>query len=540
MVLSLSMILARLLGLLYVIPFQQLVGPAGLALYAYAYAPYSLFLTLSTLGIPVGIAKFISKYNADGAYDTSRHIFRLGMFVMIVLGIVCFFIMWFGAPWMASRALATAEGTYNSHEDVVRVIRTVSLAVIVIPPMSILRGFFQGNQDMTPTAVSQIIEQLVRVILIVVGSFTVIRLFNGTTQMAVTISVFSAVVAGVISLYFLYQQWLKKRPGFNALLVKSVSHSKQSTYMLFKELLSYALPFAVLSLVATWFQLIDTVTFNNGMIQAGVEPELAESIFGIYATALSKVIMVPVSFAIAFGQPLVTEVTEKMRLADFTEVHRILTTAILLTSVVTLPAVVGMALLSTPIYVMLFNRGYTDINVIGGAMFGTGAFIGFFLAFNSIIAAIIQGIGRQYKALVFLVVASVIKWVGNLILIPHFEVNGAIWSTMIAYAFCIVMNYVEIQKTIGIQTRLILKRHLSICVFVAVMAVSVWLTSQGLNSVLDYTASRGQASLYVLITGLVGGIVYVSLVIYFDLGKLLFGDRLSYARIYGWLRRKKT
>lgn len=537
MVLSLSMVLARLLGLLYVIPFQHLVGPAGLALYAYAYAPYSLFLTLSTLGIPVGIAKFISKYNADEEYDTSRHIFKVGMFFMILLGIICFVIMWFGADWFARQALATSEGTYNTHEDVVWVIRTVSFAVIVIPPMSILRGFFQGNQDMTPTAISQVIEQFVRVVLIIIGASVVVYLLpNGTTRMAVTIAVFAAFVSGVISLYVLYRQWLKRRAAFNALLEKSAPHPKRSTKALFKELLSYALPFAMLSLVATWFQMIDTVTFNNGMIHAGIEPEVAESIFGIYATALSKIIMIPVSFAIAFGQPLVTEVTEKMRKKDVIGVHKTLTTAILLTSVVTLPAVIGMAMLSNPIYVMLFNR--EGLNVVGGAMFGVGAFIGFFLAFNSIISAIIQGIGSQYKALIFLVIASVIKWGGNVLLIPIFEVNGAILATMIAYAFCIVMNYMEIRRTTGVETRLILKRHIAIVLFTGIMAFTVWLAMRVLNLFLDYTASRGQASLYVLIAGLIGLIVYAVLVIYFDLGKMLFGDKLSYAKIRRRLARK--
>jgi len=539
MVLSLSMVLARLLGLLYVIPFQYLVGPAGLALYAYAYAPYSLFLTLSTLGIPVGIAKFISKYNADEEYDTSRHIFRVGMFFMIVLGVICFVIMWFGADWFARQALATSEGTYNTHEDVVWVIRTVSFAVIVVPAMSILRGFFQGNQDMKPTAISQVIEQLVRVVLIIVGASVVVYLLpNGTTRMAVTIAVFAAFIAGVIALYVLYRQWLKRKAGFDALLKKSVAHPRQSTSVLFKELLSYALPFAMLSLVATWFQMIDTVTFNNGMVRAGVDPELAEYIFGIYATALSKIIMIPVSFAVAFGQPLVTEVTEKLGKKDIEGVHKTLTTAILLTSVVTIPAVIGMAMLSKPIYVMLFNR--EGLNVIGGAMFGIGAFIGFFLAFNSIISAIIQGIDRQYKALIFLVIASVIKWGGNVLLIPLLEVNGAILATIVAYSFCIVMNYLEIRKTTGVETRLILKRHISIVFFTGIMALTVWLTTLVLNLFLDYSSSRGQASIYVLIAGVVGMVVYGALIIYFDVAKALFGDKLSYTKIRARLRRSKA
>ena len=90
MILSISMFATKFLGILYVIPFQQLVGTSGMALYNYAYTPYALFISLSTLGIPVGIAKFVSKYNAAGEYDTARKMFRYAIWFMIALGFIGF------------------------------------------------------------------------------------------------------------------------------------------------------------------------------------------------------------------------------------------------------------------------------------------------------------------------------------------------------------------------------------------------------------------------------------------------------------------
>ena len=538
MVLSLSMFVTRLLGLLYVIPFQRLVGPGGLALYAYAYVPYSLLVTLSTLGIPLGIAKFISKYNADGEYDTSRKIFRVGMLIMILVGIIGFLMMWGGAPLIADWAMAGREDLYNTRADAVRAIRMVSFAVIIVPPMSIFRGFFQGNQDMTPTAVSQLIEQLVRIVLIIAFSFVVVRVFNGTAQTAVKVSVFVAFVAGVSSMFVLYAYWRKKKHGFDALLTLTRPHPRRSTKMLFKELLSYALPFAILSLSATWFQMIDTMTFNAGMLRAGVDPELAESLFGIFITALLKVVMIPVSFSIAFGQPLIPEITEKIRLRDEEGVHRTLTSAIMLTSFITIPAVVGMSLLSNPIFVLLFDSGQVEMNAQGGAMFGTGAFIALLMGLNSIISAIIQGVDRQFKSLVFLLIATFIKLIGNLLFIPMFEFHGAVFSTMLAYAFCLLMNYLEIRKATGIETRMILKRHISIFIFTGLMAATVWLITKVLDLFLDYTSSSAVAALYVVIAGLAGALVYVGLALYFDLAKMLFGDRLSWGSLKARFRKK--
>lgn len=530
MVLSLSMFVTRLLGLLYVIPFQRMVGPGGLALYAYAYVPYSLLVTLSTLGIPLGISKFISKYNTDNEYDTSRTIFRVGMLVMILVGIIGFLIMWFGAPFMADMAMAGQEDLHNTREDAIMAIRMVSFAVIIVPPMSIFRGFFQGNQDMTPTAVSQFFEQLVRIILIIASSFLIIRVFNGTPQTAVKVSVFAAFIAAVCAMFILYHYWRKKKHGFDALLALTRPHPKRSIAMLFKELLSYALPFAILSLSATWFQMIDTMTFNAGMIAAGVDPELAEGLFGIFVTALLKIVMIPVSFSIAFGQPLIPEITEKIRIRDFKGVHKTLTSAIMLTSFITVPAVIGMSILSNPIFVLLFDSG-AEMNRLGGAMFSTGAFIALFMGLNSIISAIIQGIDRQFKSLIFLIITSLIKLIGNLVLIPIFSFQGAVFSTILAYAFFLLMNYLEIRKTTGIQTREILNRHISIFIFAGLMGMSVWLTTKVLDLFLDYTSSSGVAAIYVIIAGVIGALVYAGLAIYFDLAKMLFGNKLSFNRI---------
>jgi len=520
------MVISRILSLIYIIPFQRLVGSTGLALYGYAYVPYTFLVTLSTLGIPIGVAKFVAKYNAQQEYDTSRKIFKLGMFFMILLGIIGFLVMWFGAPLFASIALNSEEDMYNTIEDVILAIRMVSFAVIVVPPMAILRGFFQGNQDMNPTAISQLIEQLVRVLLIVSGAFVVIHVFDGSTQTAVKVAVFAAFVAGVSSLFVLYGYWRRKKHGFDALLVLTRPHPRRDPADLFKELLSYALPFALLSLVTTWFQVIDTMTFNSGMMAAEVDPELAHAVFGTYITALQKIIMIPVSFAIAFSQPLVPDITEKVQLGDRQGVHKTLSSALMLTSFVTLPAVIGMWLLSNPIYVMLFNEGEL-MNQIGGSMFGVGAFVGIFMGMNAVMCAIMQGVGLQYKALIYLLIGSVIKLVGNVVLIPIFEGNGAVISTLLAYAFCVVLNYWEIQKATGIATRKVMRQHLSIFVFTGLMALSVWATTLILNVFLDYSRSSMMAGIYVLIAAFVGVVVYGGLSIYFGLVKAVLGARLA-------------
>jgi len=528
MILSISLFATKFLGILYVIPFQRLVGETGMALYQYAYTPYSLFINLSTLGIPVGIAKFISKYNAAGEYDTSRKIFRYGTLFMFVLGIVGFFTLYTIAPWYANQILAGKEALYNTHEDVTMAIRTISFALLVIPPMAIFRGFFQGNQNMVPTSVSQFVEQLTRVFFILVGSYIIVNLRGGTTQEAVAFSVFSAFLAGVTAYIVLCYFWFKNKNHYNQLLEHSVSHPKRQFGTLFSELISYAIPFAVLGMATNLFQIVDNVTFHEYMIQgAGVEPIRSEQLMGMYGGFLYKIIMIPVSFAIAFGQPLVPELTFHLTEGNQKEVRRTLMLAIQLTCFVTIPAVIGMSILAHPIYLLFFSSPIPELNELGGQIFQTGAFLGLFMALYSITTAILQGIGAQLYGILFLVIALVIKYVGNVVFIPYLEVDGAILATILAYGVCIMMSLIIVKKKIGFSFRHLFHRLLPIIIFTGAMAAVTWILKMVLSLFIDYQTSFVSTLIYIVVIGTTGVFVYLGLAWYFDLMKSLFGFRVS-------------
>jgi len=535
MVLSISLFIVRALGLLYIMPFQYFVGFAGMALYSYAYVPYTILISLSGLGIPGGIAKFVSKYNAAGEYDTSRKVFRLGMICMIVLGVISFSIMYFGAPFFA-RIVMAGDDMYNTIDDVIMVIRMLSFAVLVVPAMSIFRGFFQGNQDMRPTADSQLVEQIIRIAIIILGSFLVVRVFRGTIQTAVGVSVFAAFIASIGALFILLRHWRNRRDEFDAQLPKSVPHEQHSLKKLFRELLSYALPFAVLSLIASLFQLIDTMTFNRLMLGTGMERILVENISGIYITGLFKVVMIPVSFAIAFGQPLMPEITERIQVKNYAGVRQTISSALILTSFVTIPAVVGLWLLSNPVFGLLFSSD-AELAQIGGSIFGFGAFIAVFLGINAIVDAIMQGLGKQYIALRFLVVGVVIKLIGNLILIPLFQVNGAIIATILAYLACIILKVLVIKKITRISINHIAKKHIAVLILTVAMAIAVWVSTFVLNIFIDYSASRFQALIYVLVAGTIGVVVYGGLALYLNIAEKVLGHMPIFDRIKSKFRR---
>ncbi|MDO4924388.1 MAG: polysaccharide biosynthesis protein [Turicibacter sp.] len=539
MILSISMFATKFLGILYVIPFQQLVGTSGMALYNYAYTPYALFISLSTLGIPVGIAKFVSKYNAAGEYDTARKMFRYAIWFMIALGIIGFLTMYNLAPWYAQVVLGGEEALANTVEDVTMAIQTISFALLIIPVMAIFRGFFQGNQNMVPTSVSQFVEQVVRIIFILAGSYYIINIQGGTTKEAVGFSVFSAFLAGITAFLILYYYWIKNVKQYNQLLKQSVPHEPRNYGNLFAELISYAIPFAILGLATNLFQIVDQTTYNHYMLLSGLNGVLVEDSYGMYAGSLYKIIMIPVSFAISFGQPLIPELTHHLTAGNLKAVRKNLVLAIQLTCFITVPAVVGMALLSEPIYIMFFNSATPGYNQMGGDIFRLGSLLGLFMALYSIVTAILQGIGKQWYGIIFLVISLVIKYFGNVLLIPIFKTDGATLATMIAYTFCITMSLIIIKRQTGFKVSQLLRRLVAIFVFTGIMAFVVVVVKLVLNLFMDYNAHHLLSYFYVAIAGFIGIIIYFGLAWYFDLITALFGLKFSPKRFKERILRRR-
>ena len=174
---TLGVVFSKILGIIYVIPFYAIIGSQGGALYGYAYNIYSLFLGIGQAGIPLAISKVISEYQTLGYYKTKERAFRIGKRALTILGVICFLLLFCLAPVFAEIILGGVEGG-NSPSDVAFVIRMISFAILIVPIMSVYRGYLQGHKYITPTSISQVLEQLVRVVIIIVGSFLSLKVFN--------------------------------------------------------------------------------------------------------------------------------------------------------------------------------------------------------------------------------------------------------------------------------------------------------------------------------------------------------------------------
>nr|WP_295970961.1 polysaccharide biosynthesis protein [uncultured Bacillus sp.] len=518
-ILTLGTIISKVLGLFYVIPFDAIVGEQGTTLYQYSYVPYTIFISIATAGIPLAISKFIAKYNALEEYAVGRKLFKSGLAVMLVTGIVSFLILYLTAPFLADLIIRDND-QMTKREDVITVTRAVSFALIIVPIMSLIRGFFQGHQSMGPSAVSQVVEQIVRIVFLLAGAFFILYIFHGEMVEAVSIATFAAFIGAIGSLVILLWYWYKRKPYLDELLLQDKGTMDISLRDMYKEILLYAAPFVFVGIANPLFQFIDQITFNRAMVEIGLakESDFAFSALNFYA---HKLVIIPVSLATAFSLTLVPNITTAYVEQDVKSMQRMLNQTFQVLLFITVPAVVGMSLLAEPISTVFYGhdlfrsevlRAYTPVALL--------------FALYSVTAAIMQGINEQRFTILSLLVGLLIKLSLNIPLIKMMETKGAILATALGYGAAILINLYVIKIYAGYRYKLIWRRTLLIVIFSLMMLLGAgavyWIFTLFLSP-----ASVWQSLIIILVCAFTGVLIYSFLGLRSKLANILFGDKVE-------------
>ncbi len=519
-ILTLGTMISKALGLFYVIPFNMIVGKEGTILYQYSYVAYTIVISIATAGIPLAVSKFISKYNAMGEYGVSRRLFKSGLLVMTCTGIVCFLAMYFLAPFLAE--INIPEDDLNSSvKDVTTVIRAVSFAVIVVPVMSLIRGFFQGHESMGPSAVSQVVEQIVRIVFMLGGAAAVLYVFKGDIVTAVSISTFAAFVGAIGGLAVLIYYWLKRKKYFNSMLLEDRRQITDiSLGSMYKEILISAAPFVFVGIANPLFQFIDTITFNRAMAMVGLSA-ISETQLNAFNYQTHKIVIIPVSLATAFSMTLVPMITRAFVNGDQKSVNHNLNQAFQILLFITLPATIGLSVLAEPIYRLFYG---TDDLALGTEVLRLYAPVAILFSLYAVTAAILQGINEQRFTVLSLLVGLLVKLSLNMPFIERWEANGAILATALGYTAAILINIFVIKVFAKYPFRLVLRRSVLIIGFTFLMFVGAEIIYSLLKLFLK-PESVVSSLIMVGIVAIAGGVIYAYLAYRSKLVYMLLGER---------------
>lgn len=503
---TLGIVICKILGILYVIPFHAIIGEQGGALYGYAYNIYTVFLSISQAGIPLAMSKIISEYDTLGYYKTKERAFKLGKTFLFIVGLICFLALFFFAEGIGNMIIGNIEGG-NTKEDVAFVIRVISTAILVIPLLSVSRGYFQGNKFIAPTSVSQIIEQVTRVIIIVIGSYLMYNVFHLSLRLTVGVAVFAATVGGIVSyLYLIY----KERKNKDQLLKqdKSIKEPKISNKEIMKKIFVYAVPFIMIDLFRNVYNSIDIMMLVKTLVNnIGYTVQDAESIMSIISTWGLKINMIIIAFVSGIMTSLIPNLTASYVQNDMKEVENKINKTYQVVLFCTVPMTVGLSLLSKPVWTIFYGT-----SKFGPLTYQYLVFVALATAVFTSTVTIVQLLKEYKMVFISLLSGMLVKLVLNVPFIVGFNTMGlpafygAITTTILGFLVSSIISMAFLRKKYKINFETTVKEMLNIIFAVLVMAIVLY----GLKILLPFVnLGRFKSILIVCIYATLGAIIFL-------------------------------
>lgn len=511
-------IFSRILGAIYIIPWGIWFGSyffQGNALYGKGYNIYSFFLIAAIAGIPSAIAKQVAHYNAMNEYGVGFRLYKHGFVLAAITGIVCAALLYFGAPLFD-----------GGDARVVPVLHSLAWAVLIIPVMSLSRGFFQGYQQMAPSAISQFVEQLARVLYMLGSAFIIMRVLHGSWITAVSQSTFAACVGAIAGILTLVWYYLKNRPTFQNLVANSENQIVVPAKQLYHEILQQALPFIVLGAGITIFQLIDQFTFFKIMRTTGVTNEtVLNDLFAMFSVNANKLIMITVSLSSALAITAVPLLSEAFTRGDKRDLSKQITNAVLLFEFVMIPSALGMAAIAHPLNIVFYGVSH---KALATAVLAFSSFVSIMLGLFSVTSAIMQGVSQNKRAVRYFAVGTIVKLALQWPCVHYMGVFGPLVATMVGFVVANVLIVRWLNQAFGVDYQGIAKKTNGILGFSLMMCVLanviVRLVSGGLGRIMTVDSRVGSLIIVILAVG-IAGYVYVYFVLKTRLADTVLGER---------------
>lgn len=412
-----AIIITKLLGALYNIPFYSIIGDEGGVIYSYAYNIYSLFLDVSTSGIPVAISIVISEYNSRGMYRSKERAYSLGLRVVVAISLAAFLGIQLFAPQIASYFISDmTEGV--SKEDVAISIRTIAVCLLVVPFLSMRRGYLQGHKCVSAASASQVVEQIVRIAVVLAGAYLTIRVFRLGTTAGVCVALLGAAVGAFVAL--LYLQFKKDR---NRELFESEIDATETEPLPAKDILrkifSYCITIIIVSVANSVYSLVDMKMLLVGLQELHYSDEATQVIASISSSWIPKICMIITALSMGMTNSIAPHMAESYASGNLKDVNFKLNQALGTLLVVSLPLATGMTVFADPIYRVFYGE-----SLYGGSILQLALAVNVIGSMATVVAMAMQSMNRGKSVCIYTVVGILLNTALDLPLIYGFDAIG--------------------------------------------------------------------------------------------------------------------
>lgn len=426
LILTIATLASKILGSIFRIPLQNIAGDEVLGIFSLVYPVYMVALTLSVAGIPVAISQLISQATVQNDSDRIHKIYRTATILTILFGVLSFTLI-----YGFSRPIAGMLGGPSTRLSLI----VVAATLLIAPYMAVYRGYFQGFQDMRPTAVSQVLEQFIRVGFILIIAYLLVQR-NETSEIVSGGVMFASILGALASTVFLLWTFSRSSLKPKALSKYTFQHFKDMS----KTILLISLPICIGAITMALTNTIDSLTIPMSLRNAGFAEDSINHTYGIYSRGLTLVQIATV-FSSSIVLPLIPLMTKTLAENKIKEATTIIERTHRLTHLVSWPAAFGLFALTLPLNLALFTNleGSAVLSVIGiSAVFTSLSILG---------TGILQGMNKANIAAYIILAAVIVKVVTNMLFVKYFGLIGAGYSTLLVYVIIFAANTYVIWKT---------------------------------------------------------------------------------------------
>lgn len=437
-ILGVAGIIVKILGAFFRIPLGNIITSEGMGYYQSAYPIYVLLLTISSAGFPTAISKLVSEKIAFNDYKGAHRIFKVSFIALIITGIVTTCALLFGAKYIVLNVLKNPR----AYESMI----AISPALLFVPIMAAFRGYFQGRQEMTPTAVSQIIEQFGRVIL---GLYLAFLFLPKGKEFAAAGASFGAAAGAILGSLFMAIIYMKHKRKIKKEIKSSISSKEDDVITIINRLLVIAIPITIGSAIMPIMNMIDAAIVMRRLQEIGFTYADANSLYGQLTGMAATLINLPQVLTMALAMSLVPVISHSFAVNDLNSAKKDIKSGVRVALLIGLPAAFGLASLSNPIMHMLYPKEPASIGEI--LLYLSMGVI--FLSLIQTLTGILQGMGKAHIPVINLFIGAIFKVTISytLVGIPSLNVKGAAIGTIAAYLVATGLNFYYIKKKMKIK-----------------------------------------------------------------------------------------
>lgn len=490
-VMSAAGIIVKIMSFLYIPFLMAIIGDEGTGVYGAIYQVYVFIYVIANSGIPVAISKSISELTAVNNNKDALRSFKIARSYLIILGLILSLIMFLTAKPIASM-LKCEKATLG--------IAVLSPTLFITAIVSSYRGYFQGRGNMSPTAISQVIEQFVNVFFTLIFAY----MFRKSVELSCAgATVGTSVGALVAAIYLVYafskNKEYKQHRNPNA---NNLSYGE-----LAGRIIKYSIPITICIAAQYAGNLIDLTNTMSRLVAAGYIEAEASKLYGLLFK-YQQLINAPIAIASALAATILPIISAAVAIKDKIQLNEKINYTFRLCFLIAIPSAVGLSVLSKSIYSILgYGEGYKLM------LYGSVVLI--LMSVSQIQTSILQGAGRLYKVTFYLLLGIVAKIFINYFLIGIREINimGAIIGSIVGFIIPIILNTIEIKKRMDVDINL-LKQASKPFIASVIMGLAVWLVYKPFYFILSFIGSSYVANAIAAgISVLAGAVVFVYILI---------------------------